>query len=154
MCKITVRIDDVYRFGEPTFSDVGYEVRTLAQAAFAEGSIESAARAYGVPVEYVECAVRLCEALDSKLPNPHGLVSKRNTLYEKLRNAPIRSASRRFASRRYATQRNVFYRNRIPRRAAPLRLAPLRLAPQRPAPQRFAAQRNATFFVCHANRRF
>ncbi|HEX8916283.1 MAG TPA: DUF433 domain-containing protein [Humisphaera sp.] len=60
---VGVSLNPQIRFGEPLVPSCGYSVRTLWGAARAEGSLEAAAKEYGVRVEEVEAAYRYYESL-------------------------------------------------------------------------------------------
>jgi uncharacterized protein (DUF433 family) len=51
------------RFGEPIVTSCGYSAQTLYEAALAEGSIEAAAKAYGVKKREVDAACRYFDHL-------------------------------------------------------------------------------------------
>jgi uncharacterized protein (DUF433 family) len=53
-----VSMNPTVRFGEPMVSSSGYSAQALWEAATTEGSVEAAARAYGVAPEEVEVACR------------------------------------------------------------------------------------------------
>jgi uncharacterized protein (DUF433 family) len=55
------------RFGEPVVVSCGYTARVLWEACETEGSVEAAARAYGVTVEEAEVAARYYDHLTMKL---------------------------------------------------------------------------------------
>jgi uncharacterized protein (DUF433 family) len=55
------------RFGEPVVMSCGYTAQTLWEACINEGSIEAAARVYGLEEKYVEAAYRYYDSLQGKL---------------------------------------------------------------------------------------
>jgi uncharacterized protein (DUF433 family) len=63
---VSVLLDPHRRFGEPVVEPGGYTVETLWHATNAEGGIEAAAEAYGVPTREVELANRYYDMLAFK----------------------------------------------------------------------------------------
>jgi len=59
---VTVTMDPHVRFGEPLLPS-GYTALTICDAVVAEGSIERAAEAYGIPVSEAETAYRFADYL-------------------------------------------------------------------------------------------
>lgn len=60
----SVRMNPQHRFGEPLIDSCGYTARSLWEGVQTEGSIESAAEAFGVDAKDVELAFRYFDFLD------------------------------------------------------------------------------------------
>lgn len=64
-CEIEIRPAE--RFGEPMMKSCGYTARVLWEACESEGSVEGAARAFGVTEVEAECAARYYDHLSNKI---------------------------------------------------------------------------------------
>jgi uncharacterized protein (DUF433 family) len=61
-----IRMDPKQHLGEPFFEGTGYSPRVLWEAVETEGSVEAAAKAYGVSEQQVEVAFRYLDHLELK----------------------------------------------------------------------------------------